>query len=445
MAEFGFAQVVKWLESDIAVSGKVCGFKQNSREVLPGDLFFALKGEKVDGHDYLKEAAAQGAIGAVVSKDYQGEKFGLKLIPVENVIGSLQKLAKIVHAGRPVRVVGVTGSVGKTTTKEFIATILEGKFRVEKTPGNANSQVGVPLSILNSEGKEEIFVMEMGMSLPHEIDKLIDIAPPEVCIITKVALAHAAFFPDGVEGIAAAKAEILSHPLTRLGILNRQVASFSAVQRTPCLKLTYGLETEADHSDLVLCREGQNFYAKEKGGRRTSAFSLPFTASHLCENFIGAASVARAMDMQWSEIIPQAQKLTTYMRRFEKVERDGIVFINDSYNANLTSMRAALSNLPIPQTGKKRIAVLGAMKELGVHTEQSHYEVAKIALSCIDYLLCLGEECITMVNLFEKEGRPVEHFLEFDAIKKRVFELAEEGDIVLLKGSNSKKLWQILE
>lgn len=448
MAEFDFAQIVRWLGNSVLVAGpttgKVHGFKQDSREVFPGDLFFALKGEKVDGHDFLKEVAAKGATGAIVSKDYPGEGFGLKLIAVENVIESLQKLAKVVHLKRSVRVVGVTGSVGKTTTKEFIATILENKFRVRKTPGNANSQVGVPLSILNSEGNEEIFVMEMGMSLPHEIEKLIDIAPPEVCMITKIALSHAAFFPQGLEGIAAAKAEILSHPRTCLGILNHQVAQFSAVQKSPCLKMTYGLEAEADQSDFVLCREGQNFYAKEVGGR-TSTFSLPFAASHLCENFIGAASVARALGMQWSEIIPQAQKLTVYTRRFEKVERDGVVFINDSYNANLTSMKAALSNLPLPRTGKKRIAVLGAMKELGMYTEQSHYEVAEIALSHIDYLLCLGEECAPMVTLFEKEGRCVEHFLEFDSIKKRIFELAEEGDVVLLKGSNSKKLWQILE
>jgi len=338
----------------------------------------------------------------------------------------------------------VTGSVGKTTTKEFIATLLEAKFRVGKTPGNANSQIGIPLSILNAEGNEEIFVMEMGMSLPHEIEKLIDIAPPEVCIITKVALAHAASFPEGLEGIAAAKAEILTRSETRLGILNHQVAKFTASQKGNCLKMTFGLENEVGDSDFVLCREGSNFYAKEKG-ECTSAFILPFSASHLCENFIGAASVARSMGMQWSEIILQAQKLTVYMRRFETVLRKGIIFINDSYNANLTSMRAALSSLPAPRTGKKKIAVLGAMKELGTFTEQSHFEVAKIALSHIDYLLCLGEECVTMVDLFQKEGRPVEYFLEFDAIKKRVFELAEEGDVVLLKGSNSKKLWKILE
>jgi UDP-N-acetylmuramoyl-tripeptide--D-alanyl-D-alanine ligase len=444
MAEFDFTQIVKWLGCDIQVSGKVRGFKQDSRNVLPGDLFFAIKGEKVDGHAFLQEVAARGAIGAVVSKDYHGEEFGLTLLCVENVIASLHKLAKTVHLNRSSRVIGVTGSVGKTTTKEFIATLLEGKFRVRKTPGNANSQVGVPLSILNSEGDEEVFVMEMGMSLPHEIEKLTDIAPPEICIITKIALAHVAFFPDGLEGIAAAKAEILTHPETRLGILNHQVTQFSIEKKGNCLKRTFGLEGDAGDSDFVLCREGVNFYVKEKE-ERTSTFALPFTASHLCENFLGAAAVARALGMQWSEIIPQAQKLTIYMRRFETIERQGITFIDDSYNANLTSMGAALVNLPTPRIGKKKIAVLGAMKELGSYTEQSHYEVAKIALLHVDYLLCLGEECMTMVELFQKEGRLVEYFLEFDSIKRRVFELAEEGDVVLLKGSNSKKLWQILE
>jgi UDP-N-acetylmuramoyl-tripeptide--D-alanyl-D-alanine ligase len=444
MAQFDFAQVLEWLGSTLPVSGKVGGFKQDSRAVVPGDLFFALKGEKVDGHEYLNEVAERGAVGAVVSKHYRGESFGLSLIRVEDVLASLQKLAKSVLARRSARVVGVTGSVGKTTTKEFIATLLEGKFRVGKTPGNANSQVSVPLSILNSEGDEEVVVVEMGMTQPREIEKLIAIAPPEICIITKIALAHVSFFSEGIVGIATAKAEILSHPLTKLGILNSQASAFSAMHNNSCLKMTYALEEEDGNSDFILCREGSLFYAKEKEGR-TSPFPLPFTATHLCENFIGAAAVARGMGMSWSEIITQAQKLKVFMRRFEIIERDGIIFLNDSYNANYTSMKAALLNLPVPRAGKKRIAVLGSMKELGSYTEQMHYEVGKLALSHIDYLLCLGEECITMVEVFQKENRPVEHFLDLQLIKKRVFELAEEGDVVLLKGSNSKKLWQVLE
>ena len=442
MEAFKFEQVARWLGADTSATGRIRGFKQNSNEVNAGDLFFAMKGERSDGHSFLQEVAAKGAVGAVVSSQYHGEAFGLPLIRVNDVLQSLHILAKKVHTQRSPRVIAVTGSVGKTTTKEFIATLLEEKFRVGKTPGNANSQVGVPLSILNADGTEEIFVMEMGMTGPRHIERLIDIAPPEVAIMTKIALAHAAFFPDGIEGIAAAKAEVLSHSSTRLGVVNTQAAKFAAVQKAACLKMTFGLEGE-EECDFILCREGANYYAKENG-ERTSTFALPFTASHLCENFIGAASIARMMGMHWAEIIPQASKLKVFMRRFETVVRDGIIFINDSYNANATSMRAALTNLPEPASGKKRIAVLGTMVELGPYTRQGHYDVAKMALECID-LLCLGEECITMVELFQQEGRPVEHFLELSAIKKRVFELAEAGDVVLVKGSNSKKMWQILE
>lgn len=442
MVEYDFAQIAQWLGCSEKVSGTVRGFKQDSRGVKPGDLFFAQKGEKVDGHGFLKEIAEKGAIGAVVKNDYAGEDFGLALLRSDDVIAALHRLAKIVHAKRSVRVIGVTGSVGKTTTKEFIATILEAKFRVGKTPGNANSQVGVPLSILNSEGNEEVFVMEMGMSLPEEIKKLVAIAPPEIAIITKIALAHAAFFPSGLEGIAEAKAEIFSHPATRLGILNHQVAQFAgALSSGDCFKMTYGLDVD---SDFTLHREGSQFYVIERG-KRTPLFSLPFVASHLCEDFIGAAAVARGLGMQWEEIIAAAQHLKVYKHRFERVEREGIVFINDSYNANPTSMRAALTNLPVPHPGCKRIAVLGAMKELGVHTEKSHHDIAKLALEHVDYLLTLGEECLPMVDVFNQAGRPVEHFLELDAIRRRVFELASSGDVVLLKGSNSKQLWRVLE
>lgn len=444
MAELELRQIAQWLDQDIALSKIICGFKSDSRAVMPGDLFFALTGEKVDGHAYLKEVAASGAIAAVVSKKYAGEGFGLTLLRVDSVLIALQKLAKIVHSLRKVRVIGVTGSVGKTTTKEFIATLLEGKFRVAKTPGNANSQVGVPLSILNARGDEEIFVIEMGMSLPGEIRTLIDIAPPEIAIITKIALAHVLFFPEGIEGIAAAKFEILSHPATRMGILNYQVIPFLTAQAVRCEKRIYANKGEIKDGDFLLCREGKKFYVKERESV-SPLFSLPFTASHLCEDFLGAAVVARVFGLKWTDIIAQMQKLTVFMCRFEKIEKQGIIFINDSYNANATSMIAALKNLPVPKPGKKRIAVLGAMKELGPFTESCHLEVAEVALSHIDHLLCLGEECLTMVELFKKERRPVEYFLDLDSLRCKLFELAERGDVVLLKGSKSKQLWKVLE
>jgi UDP-N-acetylmuramoyl-tripeptide--D-alanyl-D-alanine ligase len=442
MAVLDLAQIAQWLECQGAFAGQISGYRQDSRAVQLGDLFFAIKGETVDGHDYLGEVAARGGAAAVVSREYSGEEYGLQLLRVASVTGALHQLAKTVHALRLVRVIGVTGSVGKTTTKEFIVTLLEGKFRVAKTPGNANSQVGIPLSVLNAAGSEEVFVMEMGMSFPGEITKLVAIAPPEVALVTKVALAHAAHFTDGLEGIARAKMEILSHPATRIGILNCQAAGFSAAMRGSCLKMTYGIEEEG--CDFILQNEGDCITVIEKEGR-SPPFSLPFSATHLQENILGAVAVARAMGMQWSEILPQLPKLTLFMRRFERVERDGIIFINDSYNANPTSMQAALANLPSPQPGKKRIGVLGAMKELGSFEDEGHREVAHAALGTLDHLLCLGEECLAMVEVFEKAGRPVEHFLELAPMKRRLYALVQEGDVVLLKGSNSKKLWLVLE
>lgn len=444
MAELDFGQIGKWLGSNARVSGRVCGFKQDSRQVKPGDLFFALGGERVDGHAYLQEAASRGAIGAVVSKNYSGEDCGLQLVRVEDGLASLQNLARSVLAQRGTRVVGVTGSVGKTTTKEFLATILEGKFRVAKTPGNANSQVGLPLSILNSPGDEEVFVMEMGMNHAQEIERLVSIAPPEVALITKIALAHVANFADGIEGIASAKAEILSHPSTRVGILNHQVAQFSASERGSCAKITYGLEGKCEGARFLLCRDEATFYIKE-GEARTDSFLLPLTAAHLLENFVGAAAASRAMGMQWEEILPQVSRLSVTRHRFERVEKQGIVFIDDSYNANAASMKAALTHLPSPKEGGKRIAVLGAMRELGSYSEACHREVAEVALENVDHLLCLGEECSAMVDFFGSKEKPAEHFLQLELLKERVFEIAKEGDVILLKGSNSNQLWRVLQ
>lgn len=401
----------------------------DSRKAATGQLFFALKGEKVDGHDFLGEVAARGAAAAVVALDYAGSDFGMKLIRVDDVLASLQWLAKEVLAQRGTRVVGVTGSVGKTTTKEFIATLLAGRYRVGKSPGNSNSQVGVPLSILNSRGEEEVLVLEMGMSGAGEIAKLVQIAPPEVALITKIGLAHSEFFPTGIEGIKAAKAEIFSHPQTRIGIVPKE--SYSQGQKTFALG-----DVSADYG---LC--GDRIFEE---GKEVYGVHLPFTASHLRENFLSAAAVARNLGMSWEEIGERTHLLKVFPMRFEKRERNGVVYINDAYNANPLSMRAALMNLPKPMEGGRTIAVLGEMKELGPFSKPSHQEIGKLALQVVDQLICLGKECEPMVELFQEAGRPVEHFLEIEALREHLAAVIREGDVVLLKGSNSNGLWRLL-
>lgn len=445
MNTYHLRQIAAWLGTPVQRDGLIRLFQHDSRLVQPGDLFCALKGEKVDSHFFLKEVAEQGALAAVVSTTYQGEDYGLQLLAVDDVIEALHQMAKGAFRLRKTRVVGVTGSVGKTTTKEFIATLLEGQFSVAKTPGNANSKVGLPLSILNSLGTEEVFVEEMGMSSFHDIERLIAIAPPEIALVTKIALAHAAFFSEGLEGIARAKAEILSHPQTKLGVINAQAIRFSSMQQTgTCDRISYGLKEEFPEADYVLETVGTEYQIVEMG-QRSPLFTLPFQATHLCENFLGAAAICRKMGMSWDQITAQAQKLKVYKNRFERLEVKGIIFLNDSYNANATSMKAALRNLPTPSPGGRRIAVLGSMRELGDFCETSHREVAEAAVEVVDHLICLGQECKPIVEYFNQRKKPVEWMESLAQVRSRVFDLAQPGDVVLLKGSNSHQLWKVLD
>jgi UDP-N-acetylmuramoyl-tripeptide--D-alanyl-D-alanine ligase len=439
MVHYYLSEIARLIDKESSQELEITAFEQDSRKAGPGCLFFAFKGEKADGHDFLQDVAGQGARAAVVSQDYRGEDFGLVLIRVDDVMSALHCMARKMHASRHPRVIAVTGSVGKTTTKEFIATLLSENFRVAKTPGNANSQVSVPLSILNSPGDEEVFVIEMGMSERGEMKKLVSIAPPEISVVTNISYAHVVFFPEGIEGIAYEKAQILSHENTRLGVVSAQAAEFFLCVHTGiCPKVIYG-----GAGDYVLeCASGLKIMEKGVG---SPLLDFPFQATHLRENFLAAVAVARAMGLSWTDIARRAPYLMTVSKRFEQIERDGVVFINDSYNANATSMKAALQNLPKAKVGRKTIAVLGAMKELGVYTESFHKEVAACALGYVDELLCLGEECQVMVDLFLQQEKKAELYPDLPTLKQKLFEMVQEGDIVLLKGSRSNRLWLLLE
>jgi UDP-N-acetylmuramoyl-tripeptide--D-alanyl-D-alanine ligase len=415
------------------------GFRQDSRLIQPSDLFFALPGDRVDGHAFLREVAKKGAEAAVISKQYKGPSYGLSLLAVEDVMDALHLLAQVLFSKRSTRIIAVTGSVGKTTIKEFIATLLSAQFRVAKTPGNANSRIGVPLALLNADREADIFVVEMGMSQKRQIAKLVSIAPPEIVVITNIGLAHSAYFPEGLESIAQAKAEILSSNKTRLAILGSNVGNFSAIKNSSLLKKNYGL---SEGLDLYLQTHDKKFCLREKTGC-SSFFPLPFQAEHLWENFCGAALVAREFGICWEKIIEQTEQLKTISHRFTIIEKKWIVFVDDSYNASVSSMRAAFKSLP--KARGKTIAALGDMKELGQFTATCHLEVAKYALEVTDILLCLGEDCSLMVELFIKNKRKAYLYHDFQDLYKAVHALAEQGDVVLIKGANSHQLWRLLD
>lgn len=422
----------------------VTGVSVDSRTIKSGDLFFALPGERVDGHQYLEGMASKGVVGAVVSKNYKGPDFGLALLPVEDTLKTLQEWARQVIAQRCVRVVAITGSVGKTTTKEFVKALLSKKYRVASSPGNSNSQIGIPLAILNhTKGNEEILILEMGMTVPGNLARLVQIAPPEVAVITNVALVHACNF-DSLEAIARAKAEILSSPHTRVGVLPREIVNYELINKTTtCRKISFS--TVNPDTDYYLDPNHPTVLEAFKDEKQVKMVPLPIPGKHNWHNLLAAITVARHFKVSWRDIIDAITTLQLPERRLNFVKHKDICFLNDAYNASELSVKGALETLPAPEKGGAKIAVLGSMMELGKFSVDCHTRVGEFALNHVDAAYCLGVECQPIYEAFKKAGKPAELFLDRAKLIEHLRTILKPKDVVLLKGSNSKQLWKVLE
>ncbi len=422
----------------------VQGYATDSRLLQVAGLFFALKGERVDGHDYLEEVRHRGAAAAIVTKEYRKNIPGLLLIPVQDPLQALQKLAHEVLKRSSSRIVAITGSLGKTTTKEMTTHLLATQYRVASSPGNHNSQVGLPLAILNhTTGEEEILVLEMGMTLPGHLKALVQMAPPEVAVLTSVSLVHACHF-HSIEEIAWTKAEIFSHPKTRLGILHREIPDFENICRaTPCSKKSFSLLSLT--ADYGLDPLDSTLFHSSPEGKTLSLESFLLPGKHILHNLIASLAVACYFKVDEERLQRALPTLSLPDRRLQFVHHQGILFINDSYNASENSVKAALETLPQPTHQGKKIAVLGSMLELGAFSEECHRRVGEFALKYVDELYCLGRECHPMVSVWEKAGRPVYFFEERAPLVAALRQIVKSEDILLLKGSRAKELWKILE
>ncbi len=415
----------------------------DSRLLKAGDVYFALPGDKVDGHIFLKEVSEKGASGAVVLQSYSGPDFGLPLVRSRDVLASLQLLAKVVHQMRKPRVVAITGSIGKTTTKEFIATLLRQKYRVGCSPGNSNSQVGLPLTILNhAKADDEILVLEMGMTHPGNILGLLKIAPPEIAVLTTVQLVHAVNF-ESINDIAIAKSEIFTHRETRIGILNHDISNYEQVCCVGnCVKQSFSVVNR--NADYYLHADGDKLTI-DFHGQSTNLGKLNVPGNHFRMNFLAAAAVARALNLSWEEIRSGMELLELPEGRMQLVEKNGILFVNDSYNAAELSLKAALKCIPEPKKGGRKIGVIGEMFELGKFSEGCHKAVGEFALKHVDKLICMGKGCQPIVDLWKNQGRPVEFHLQRQEVLAALKQEAKPGDVVLLKGSRGNQLWKVLE
>lgn len=419
------------------------GFSTDTRTLKPGELYIALRGERVDGHDCLEHAKKQGACAALVEAAYSGPDFGLILLKVENPLTALQQLAKTLLQKDQLRIAAITGSLGKTTTKEFLRTLLSTKYRVSASPGNSNSQVGIPLTILNhTDGLEDILVLEMGMTHPKQIANLIEIAPPEMAILTTVALVHAWNF-DSLEDIVRAKAEIFTHPKTQYAIVHRDLPNYDEIKRIgTCKKVSFS--ASGTQADYTIALKDDGLWVTEKGNTFLLG-SIALPGRHNVHNLLAAIAGARYFDVSWEQIRSAIPELQLPERRLQFVNHKGIRILNDAYNAAELSVKSALESLPKPEGNGIKIAVLGSMMELGKFSDDCHRQVGEHALKHVERVFCLGVETQPIYDLWKKEGRPAEIFTDRQSLVNSLRKVVKPCDVILLKGSRSKELWKVIE
>lgn len=439
MEVFELKDLAGFLKEPLIENVKITSVAVDSRLIEKGALFFALKGEHVDGHNFLKEAALKGAVAAVVSRDYVGEDFGMQLFKTEDPLDALQMFAREFIKKRAPLVIGITGSVGKTTTKEFVACLLEKNFNISKNKNSYNGQIGLPLSILNANPYSDILILEYGMNFKSEMSKLLAIAEPHIVVVTPIAEVHLGNF-SSVEEIACEKSIILESKHLRLAIIHEASSLFKPIQLTKGIKkVTYGTK----HADYKISEnEKKAIILSEEEGKVFCDLSQ--LSSHHLENFLPAYIIAKNMRMTLSDIQEGATKLKPFTHRFEKLSIKNAIFIDDSYNANPYAMKASLQNLPKPKPGCKTLAVIGEMGELGQFSENLHKEIGVFALDYLDKLICYGEKSKPLYEAFNKVKEA-----KYCSSKKDIVDtlklMAQPGDVVLIKGSNSNKLWEVVD
>jgi UDP-N-acetylmuramoyl-tripeptide--D-alanyl-D-alanine ligase len=424
------------------------GYSIDSRTIGKGELFFAVKGERLDGHDFVAAALERGAAAAVVRKDQRNRYVDTApLLAVDDTLTALQTLATAVRKlwGKPL--VGVTGSAGKTTTKEAIAHVLSSRFRVLKSEGNFNNHFGLPLMLLKLEPEHDIAVIEMGMSHAGEIRALAKIAQPEIGVVTNVAPVHLEFF-DSIAGIARAKYELVeSLPSNGTAVLNADDEYVSQFGRDfQGNVLTYGTKPAADiraENVKSLGTQGSQFDVVIAGTRETARLQL--VGDHNILNALAAVGVGLARGMKLPETIAALATLASADKRGQVLQLGNITVVNDCYNSNPTALKAMVEALA-GMKAARRIVVAGEMLELGPAGEEMHRAAGReVAEQKIDVLVGVRGQAQAMVESARGNGIQAIFVASPEEAAEWLARETRDGDVVLLKASRGVKLERALE
>ena len=424
------------------------GYSIDSRTLLPGNLFFAVRGERLDGHDFVEAALAKGAVGAVISQD-QTARFTQKnqILKVEDPLLALQKLAAAVRRlwGKPL--IAVTGSAGKTTTKEAIAHVLAAKHRVLKSQGNLNNHFGMPLQLLKLEPEHDVAVVEMGMSHAGEITALARLAQPDCGVVTMVAPVHLEFF-ESIAAIARAKYELIaSLPTGGIAVLNADDEYVSQFGRDfQGRVVTFGLDKPADVSARKIETRGPlgSVFEIVADGEHVPA-ALPLLGEHSIYNALAAVAVGLQYGVPLRTAAESLATLSPGDKRGEILNYAGATIINDCYNSNpraLDNMVRSLAQIP----ARRRIVVAGEMLELGPAADAMHRESGQnMARHGIDRLLGVRGLAKLMVEAAVEAGTNAEFVNTPQEAADWLRREVKSGDVVLLKASRGVRLERALE
>jgi len=420
----------------------------DSRMIKRGELFVALRGENFDGNRFVEAVATTGAAGAIVDSDWKGNvPQNFALIRANDTLQAYQQLAANYRKSLTLRVVAITGSNGKTSTKDFAAAVLARRFRVTKTQGNFNNHVGLPRTILEATSSDEIAVWEIGMNHPGEVAALAKIAAPDVGIITNIGTAHIEFMGSR-EKIAEEKAA-----------LAEAVGAEGTVILNADDPFTDGIATRARGKVILAGTTAGTIRAGEinQSGRATDftilegahrcRAQMPVPGLHMVQNALLAVAAGRVFGLSLEDCAAGLVAAPLAKARLQVKEVRGVQFLDDSYNANPDSMKAALRTLVELDTEGQRIAVLGEMRELGGESERGHREVGETAAALkVDHLIAIGDVAATIAEAAKRTGLANSSTVASTTEAAELLgQLTAPGDLILIKGSRLARTEQVIE
>jgi UDP-N-acetylmuramoyl-tripeptide--D-alanyl-D-alanine ligase len=428
------------------------GYSIDSRTVAPGELFFAVRGERHDGHDFVSAAFDRGAVAAVVSRaraaSLPDAALARPLLIAEDPLAAMQALALHVRRQWGRRVVAITGSAGKTTTKEAVAAALGAKFNVLKSKGNLNNNFGLPLQLLRLMPEHEFAVVEMGMNHAGEIAALARVAAPDWGVITNIGTAHIENFADGQAGIARAKFELIEAlPAHGVAFLNCDDAYAAQFGRDFSGRVVYfGAGPCADPQILSSVEDSDGLHVRIRARERETGLTLQLLGAHNASNAVAGLAVALEAGVDLDAAIAALTSLTAGDKRGQVIEIAGATILNDSYNSNPEALKSMIRTLAVRPAKGRRILVAGEMLELGDHGPALHLDSGRAAAEAgLDLVVAVQGNAEHLATAACASGVPAVFLRDADTAGQWLIENLRPGDIVLVKGSRGVHLERAIE